>query len=87
MSNRAPSSLTVPPRYWRKVVAAATGISLAFAASGLAPQWVGAAAVLICLGLLVESFGRDVVWQFRQRHAEFVVVPRRTESAAEPYQG
>ena len=52
-----------------------------------APQWVGAAAILVCLGLLVESFGRDVVWQFRQRHAEVVVVPRRTESAAEPYQG
>ena len=79
--------ITVPPRYWRKVVAAATGISLAFAASGLAPEWVGAAAILICLGLLLESFGRDVVWQFRQRHAAPVAVSLRTESAAGRYQG
>ena len=77
----------MPPRYWRKVVAAATGISLAFAASGLAPSWLGAGAILICLGLLLESFGRDVVWQFRQRHAGRVAVSLRTESAAEPYQG
>ena len=73
--------ITVPPRYWRKVVAAATGISLAFAASGLAPSWVGAAAILACLGLLLESFGRDVVWQFRQRRAP-VAVSLRSESAA-----
>ncbi|KAA9107811.1 CDP-alcohol phosphatidyltransferase family protein [Microbacterium rhizomatis] len=58
---------TVPPRYWRKVVAAFAGIALAAAASGLFPTWVGVAVTLIALGLLVESFGRDVVWQFAGR--------------------
>ena len=52
----------LPPRYWRKVVTAVCGISLTLAASGLAPQPVAIAAVAIALGLLIESFGRDVIW-------------------------
>lgn len=57
----------VPPRYWRKVVAAVQGIVLAVAASGLPPRPARAAAVAAALALLVESFGRDVVWQWRNR--------------------
>lgn len=60
---------TVPPRYWRKVVAAYAGIALTVAASGLFPVWADAAVTLIALGLLIESFGRDIVWQFRTRRA------------------
>ena len=62
----------LPPRYWRKVVTAAAGIALAIAASGLL---VGIDAVLVAgaLLLLVESFGRDVVWLVRRRRAEDVV--------------
>lgn len=52
----------VPPRYWRKVVAATEGIVLTAALSGLFPTWLSATAVAIALALLVESFGRDVVW-------------------------
>ena len=52
----------LPPRYWRKVVTAVCGISLTLAASGLVPQPVAIAAAAIALGLLIESFGRDVVW-------------------------
>ena len=51
----------LPPRYWRKVVTAVQGIALALAASGLAPMLAGVA-VAIALALLVESFGRDVIW-------------------------
>ncbi|MCU1527787.1 MAG: CDP-alcohol phosphatidyltransferase family protein [Frondihabitans sp.] len=51
----------LPPRYWRKVAAAAQGIVLAIAASGVLPQ-IDAALVAVALALLVESFGRDVVW-------------------------
>ena len=51
----------LPPRYWRKVVTAVQGIALALAASGLAPTLAGVA-VAIALALLVESFGRDVIW-------------------------
>jgi phosphatidylglycerophosphate synthase len=58
---------TLPPRYWRKVVTAVCGIALALAATELAPAPVAVAGVGIALGLLVESFGRDVVWLARMR--------------------
>lgn len=51
----------LPPRYWRKVVTAVQGIALALAASGLLPG-IDAVLVAIALTLLVESFGRDVIW-------------------------
>jgi len=57
----------LPRRYWRKAVTAACGIALTLAASGLAPLWLSAVAVGIALGLLVESFGRDVLWLVRER--------------------
>ncbi|MCK9824219.1 CDP-alcohol phosphatidyltransferase family protein [Nocardioides cavernae] len=57
----------LPPRYWRKVVAAYVGIALTVAASALLP----AAATYVVLGvgvaLLAESFGWDVVWLWRRR--------------------
>lgn len=60
----------VPPRYWRKVVAATQGIVLALAASGLAPDPLAEALLLVALALLVESFGRDVWWLWRTRRAD-----------------
>jgi phosphatidylglycerophosphate synthase len=56
----------LPPRYWRKVVTAVQGIALAVAASGLLPT-VDVVFVGVALALLVESFGRDVVWLARKR--------------------
>jgi phosphatidylglycerophosphate synthase len=58
---------TLPPRYWRKVVTASAGIALVIAASGLLPWEVGLGVTLLALGLLIESFARDVVWLFRHR--------------------
>ena len=58
---------TVPPRYWRKVVAASAGIALTATASGWFPVWIEWFVTLTALALLIESFGRDVVWQFRTR--------------------
>lgn len=55
----------LPPRYWRKVVAAIQGIVLTVAASGLLPASVGIVAVGVALVLLTESFGRDVIWLYR----------------------
>ena len=52
---------TLPPRYWRKVVTAVQGIALTVAASGLVPM-LAALLVAVALAMLVESFGRDVVW-------------------------
>src|SRR4029078_7582077 len=55
----------LPPRFWRKVVAAVQGIVLTVAASGVPSRLVGMIAVAIALLLLVESFGRDVIWLYR----------------------
>ncbi len=57
----------LPPRYWRKVVAAYVGIGLALAASGLAPAVLTYVVLVVACGLLAESFGWDVVWLWRRR--------------------
>ncbi|HEY7323330.1 MAG TPA: CDP-alcohol phosphatidyltransferase family protein [Streptosporangiaceae bacterium] len=55
----------LPPRYWRKVVAAVQGIVLTVAVSGLLDPLIGMIAVAVALLLLAESFGRDVIWLYR----------------------
>jgi phosphatidylglycerophosphate synthase len=55
------------PRYWRKVVAAIQGITLAVAAAGLLPRPAVTVALAAALALLTESFGRDVVWLWQRR--------------------
>ncbi len=59
----------VPPRHWRKVVAAVQGVTLAVVAADLVPDPVAEAALVVALALLAESFGRDVWWLRRTRHA------------------
>ena len=54
-------------RYWRKVVAATQGIVLVVVAADVLPGGLEVVALLAALALLVESFGRDVVWLTRQR--------------------
>jgi phosphatidylglycerophosphate synthase len=56
----------VPPRYWRKVVAAIQGIVLTTAASAVLPVVMTDVVVALALALLAESFGRDIWWQWRQ---------------------
>ena len=65
--------LQLPPRYWRKVVAAIQGIVLTFAAAAVLPQPWTYAALVVALTLLTESFGRDVLWLWRHRFAEVTV--------------
>ena len=60
----------LPPRYWRKVAAATAGIVLTVAAAQVAPPWLTSSALVVALGLLAESFGRDVVWLWRHRSRE-----------------
>ncbi len=55
----------LPPRFWRKVVAAVQGIVLTVAVSGVLDRLVGMVAVAIALLLLAESYGRDVIWLYR----------------------
>ena len=52
----------LPPRYWRKVVAATQGIVLTVVAAGALPTAVAAAVLATAGALLAESFGRDVWW-------------------------
>jgi CDP-alcohol phosphatidyltransferase len=53
---------TLPPRYWRKFVAATQGIVLTVAAANVMPATVTRVSLLGALVLLAESFGRDVWW-------------------------
>lgn len=59
----------LPFRYWRKVVTAVQGIALAVAITGLLPV-IEVVFVAIALALLVESFGRDVLWLVARRTAD-----------------
>jgi phosphatidylglycerophosphate synthase len=56
----------LPPRYWRRVVAAVQGIVLTVAATGQLSRLAGMFAVGAALLLLAESFGRDVIWLYRK---------------------
>jgi phosphatidylglycerophosphate synthase len=51
----------LPFRYWRKVVTAAQGAALTIAAAEVLPGF-DVVLVAIALAMLVESFGRDVLW-------------------------
>jgi len=52
----------LPPRYWRKVVAAVQGVTLTVAASGLVSRAWTETMLLCVLALTLESFGRDIRW-------------------------
>ncbi|MFD6563784.1 CDP-alcohol phosphatidyltransferase family protein [Micromonospora profundi] len=58
---------SLPPRLWRKVVAAAQGVLLAVAAAEVLPRPWTTLVLVAALALLVESFGRDVAWLWRRR--------------------
>jgi phosphatidylglycerophosphate synthase len=59
----------LPPRRWRKVVAATQGIVLTVAASGVLPFALSQALLLAALALLSVSRGECVWWLWRRRHA------------------
>ena len=59
----------LPPRRWRKVVAAMQGIVLTVAAAGVLPRALTQVLLVAALALLAESFGRDTWWLWRRRHA------------------
>ncbi len=75
-------------RYWRKVVTASVGILLTVAVSQVLPPALTMLAVVVALGLLAESFGRDVrwLWRHRSRTARMPGAPRppRTSPLPQP---
>ena len=66
----------LPPRYWRKVVAAIQGIVLTIAAADFLPSPLTKAGLVGALALLGESFGRDVWWLWAHRHDHVASVDR-----------
>jgi phosphatidylglycerophosphate synthase len=58
----------LPPRFSRKAVAAAQGIVLVVASSGILPRPLTIASVALALAVLAWSFGRDIRWLWRARH-------------------
>ncbi|SCF01636.1 Phosphatidylglycerophosphate synthase [Micromonospora matsumotoense] len=58
---------SLPPRFWRKVVAAAQGVLLLVVAADLLVRPVTAVLAAVALALLVESFGHDVGWLWWHR--------------------
>jgi phosphatidylglycerophosphate synthase len=59
--------MPLPPRYWRKFVAATQGIVLMIAAADVLPAAVARGALVVSLALLAESFVRDVWWLWAHR--------------------
>ncbi len=65
----------LPPRYWRKFVAATQGIVLTVAAAGVLSPAVTEGALVVALVLLAESFARDVGWLWRHRPVDRGLTP------------
>jgi phosphatidylglycerophosphate synthase len=65
----------LPPRHWRKVVAATQGVVLTVTAADVLPRGLTDAALVVALALLAESFGRDVWWLRRHRQGPAPAAP------------
>jgi phosphatidylglycerophosphate synthase len=72
----------LPPRQWRKVVAAIQGVVLVVTAADVLPRPLAAGAAAVSLGLLVESFGWDVVWRWRRRVVGYIPPQPRPDEEA-----
>ncbi|MGZ4275974.1 MAG: CDP-alcohol phosphatidyltransferase family protein, partial [Solirubrobacteraceae bacterium] len=59
----------LPPRRWRKVVAAAQGVVLTVAAAGVLPRGLTQALLVAALAALAASMGECVWWLWRRRQA------------------
>jgi len=59
-------SAPLPRSYARKTVAALQGVVLVVVGAGVIPDLLSVVAVALALASLVWSFGRDIVWLWRQ---------------------
>jgi phosphatidylglycerophosphate synthase len=75
---------TLPPRYWRKVVTASSGIALAVVASQVLPPAANMAVAAAALVLMLESFGRDVMWLVRMNRSSRALVSLEKASTTSP---
>jgi phosphatidylglycerophosphate synthase len=74
----------LPPRDWRKVVAATQGITLAITAADVLPLAFTRGALVAALALLAESFGRDVWWLWSHRNATQDRLPAAADGTSRP---
>lgn len=75
---------TLPYRYWRKVAAAACGVALALVAWQVLPPLANVLVAAAALLLLIESFGRDVIWLVRMSLSPIAVMsPGKAEARDE----
>jgi phosphatidylglycerophosphate synthase len=58
----------LPPRRWRKLVAALQGVVLTVAAAGVVPDAAMQAVLAVSLALLLVSVGECTWWLWRRRH-------------------
>jgi phosphatidylglycerophosphate synthase len=75
---------TLPPRYWRKVVTAACGIALTVVAAQIFAPTVNVIIAAGALVLVLESFGRDVVWLGRLNRRGSALVSLEKASTTSP---
>ncbi|KAF2414282.1 CDP-alcohol phosphatidyltransferase [Microbacterium sp. B35-04] len=75
---------TLPPRYWRKVVTAASGVALAVVAAQVLPPTADLAVAAAALLLMLESFGRDVAWLVRMNRSSRTLVSLEKASTTSP---
>ena len=68
----------LPPRFSRKVVAAAQGVVLVVATAGILPQTVTLLAVAAALVSLTWSFGRDTLWLWQAERMRRAAAARTT---------
>ncbi|MGN9808314.1 CDP-alcohol phosphatidyltransferase family protein [Micromonospora sp. BQ11] len=67
---------SLPPRYWRKVVAAIQGVALTVVMAEVLAGPLTVVVLMVSLALLVESFGRDVRWLWTTRRTRRATVGR-----------
>jgi phosphatidylglycerophosphate synthase len=65
----------LPPRRWRKLVAATQGVVPTVAAAGVLPRALTQALLVAALALLAASMGQCAWWLWRRRHAAHDQVP------------
>jgi phosphatidylglycerophosphate synthase len=71
----------LPPRLWRKTVAAVQGVVLTVAAAHVLSPAVSRILLAVALVLLAESFGRDVWWLGRHRQGTSVAAATDVDTA------
>jgi phosphatidylglycerophosphate synthase len=74
----------LPPRFSRKVVAALQGVVLALVTAHLLPEVVALGALVVALGSLTWSFGRDVAWLYRASRVREAARRRWRTAPAQP---